>query len=624
MGEKPVWPDGDEGILLTDILIENNIQDVFIMIHGGLTEYRKHLEGLCKHENFCFYGWKANEEELEAAEPCTSILQSFSEIQQGMVTKKSFDAPGGMGQKYRTVERMVVTELDPGKKVLIESCVTTKAPYGDKFNVLLRHCLESQDKNLVQMTVRCVIVYHAKINGMIKGMIEKGSREGMQKSQEKAASVLTKFVTIRNSTKKEPEKKKEVVPLIMKNHMEVLFGKTLIARLEPWAHLAHAFLEQVSFLSCFTPTRIMLTCLTMLSLHMAHVLVSILGTLKRGSENPSDPLAMVLHSFFKVFYVPSCTHEVVCTFLLLSLIRSILGVFAKVLPQTGGCNTVEEDCVYGVKYDGYRKAMQNATPQYVGIDAKSEFALAQIGKGLDFVAKGLKNHKVQHKTIKNLAKKATKGHVLVKKEHKTKQRKDMHVDTGEDGHPKQEEEKMDSEMQATPPNEDSGVALDPTEYTAPDLPHNMMEGAVVEEVFENERHQPFRGFGSTWPGHFLPTDKIHRWTVRKANPSGVYSSQTMTKVVPHLPKGWVWIEPAWSIDLSGSSSHSTDDQGWSYGLDFPKSITYPFPPGTGKKKMSDFVRTRRWLRTRIEASKLGQAESSPPVAAEEIQPENHT
>ena len=198
MGEKPVWPDGDEGILLTDILIENNIQDVFIMIHGGLTEYRKHLEGLCKHENFCFYGWKANEEELEAAEPCTSILQSFSEIQQGMVTKKSFDAPGGMGQKYRTVERMVVTELDPGKKVLIESCVTTKAPYGDKFNVLLRHCLESQDKNLVQMTVRCVIVYHAKINGMIKGMIEKGSREGMQKSQEKAASVLTKFVTIRN------------------------------------------------------------------------------------------------------------------------------------------------------------------------------------------------------------------------------------------------------------------------------------------------------------------------------------------------------------------------------------------------------------------------------------------
>jgi hypothetical protein len=527
-----------------------------------------------------------------------------------------------MGQKYKTVERMALRELDPGKKVLIESCVSTKAPYGDKFNVLLRHCFESQDKNLVQMTVRCVIVYHAKINGMIKGMIEKGSKEGMQKSQEKAALVLKKFVPIRTSTKEEPEKKKPVVPLIMRNHMEVLFGKTLIARLEPWAYLAHAFLEQVPFMSCFTPTRIMLVCLTMLSVYMTHILISILGTLKRGSENPSDPLATILHSFFGVFYVPKCTHEVVCSFLLLYLIRFVLGLFAKVLPQTGACQANAEECsVYGVKYDGYRKAMQNAIPHYVGIDARSEFALAQIGKGLDFVAKGLKkNHKVQQKTIKNLAKKATKGHVLGKKEHKAKCHKEMAAETIEEHPPSSSPITEEEQSDSIPPPEESDVALDPTKYTPPDLPHSIMEGAVVEEVFENERHQPFRGFGSTWPGHFLPTDKVHRWTVRKANPSGIYSSQTMTKVVPHLPQGWVWIEPAWSIDLSGLSSHSTDDQGWSYGLDFPKSITYPFPPGTGKKKMSDFVRTRRWLRTRIEASKLADAS---PSHADEIQPENH-
>eukprot|EP00204_Picochlorum_oklahomense_P001550 CAMPEP_0118807904 /NCGR_PEP_ID=MMETSP1161-20130426/35713_1 /TAXON_ID=249345 /ORGANISM="Picochlorum oklahomensis, Strain CCMP2329" /LENGTH=623 /DNA_ID=CAMNT_0006737289 /DNA_START=18 /DNA_END=1889 /DNA_ORIENTATION=+ len=622
MGGKPVWPEGDDGVLLNDILIEKSIQDVFIMIHGGLTEYRKHLEDLCKHENFCFYGWKASEEELESAAPCTTLVQSLSEVKQGMVAKKSFDAPGGMGQKYKTVERMALRELDPGKKVLIESCVSTKAPYGDKFNVLLRHCFESQDKSLVQMTVRCVIVYHAKINGMIKGMIEKGSKEGMQKSQEKAALVLKKFVPIRKSTKEEPEKKKPVVPLIMRNHMEVLFGKTLIARLEPWAYLAHAFLEQVQFMSCFTPTRIMLVCLTMLSVYMTHILISILGTLKRGSENPSDPLATILHSFFSVLYVPKCTHEVVCSFLLLYLIRFVLGLFAKVLPQTGACQANAEECsVYGVKYDGYRKAMQNATPQYVGIDARSEFALAQIGKGLDFVAKGLKkNHKVQQKTIKNLAKKATKGHVLGKKEHKAKCHKEMAAETIEEHPPSSSPITEEEQSDTTPPPEESDVALDPTKYTPPDLPHSIMEGAVVEEVFENERHQPFRGFGSTWPGHFLPTDKVHRWTVRKANPSGIYSSQTMTKVVPHLAQGWVWIEPAWSIDLSGLSSHSTDDQGWSYGLDFPKSITYPFPPGTGKKKMSDFVRTRRWLRTRIEASKLADAS---PSHADEIQPENH-
>lgn len=30
---------------------------------------------------------------------------------------------------------------------------------------------------------------------------------------------------------------------------------------------------------------------------------------------------------------------------------------------------------------------------------------------------------------------------------------------------------------------------------------------VIEEVFENQRLQPFRGWGHSWPGHFLPTDK---------------------------------------------------------------------------------------------------------------------
>jgi hypothetical protein len=33
-----------------------------------------------------------------------------------------------------------------------------------------------------RMTVTCAIVYSGSINGMIKGMIEKGSREGMSKA----------------------------------------------------------------------------------------------------------------------------------------------------------------------------------------------------------------------------------------------------------------------------------------------------------------------------------------------------------------------------------------------------------------------------------------------------------
>ena len=33
-------------------------------------------------------------------------------------------------------------------------------------------------------------------------------------------------------------------------------------------------------------------------------------------------------------------------------------------------------------------------------------------------------------------------------------------------------------------------------------------------MFENERYVPFRGWGHTWPGHFLPTDRVGHWSLR--------------------------------------------------------------------------------------------------------------
>jgi hypothetical protein len=46
----------------------------------------------------------------------------------------------------------------------------------------------------------------------------------------------------------------------------------------------------------------------------------------------------------------------------------------------------------------------------------------------------------------------------------------------------------------------------------------MLQGALCaaqEEVFENERFQPFRGWGHLWPGHFLPSDKVGHWSDRQ-------------------------------------------------------------------------------------------------------------
>lgn len=60
-------------------------------------------------------------------------------------------------------------------------------------------------------------------------------------------------------------------------------------------------------------------------------------------------------------------------------------------------------------------------------------------------------------------------------------------------------------------------------------------GPVEEEVFENERFQPFKGWGHNWPGHFLPTDKIGHWSHRDGTP-GKAASMAFSTVAPKLPK----------------------------------------------------------------------------------------
>lgn len=55
---------------------------------------------------------------------------------------------------------------------------------------------------------------------------------------------------------------------------------------------------------------------------------------------------------------------------------------------------------------------------------------------------------------------------------------------------------------------------------------------VEEEVFENERFQPFRGWGSLWPGHFLPSDRIGRFGDRQVGASLILRQGWMF--------GWVW------------------------------------------------------------------------------------
>ena len=111
-----------------------------------------------------------------------------------MVRKTSF-----VSGKYATTEYGKLLEMGP-KRAVVETYVETKAPYGDRFQVMMRNVFEvypNDSKNdgkkssaTTRMTVTCTIVYTESINGMIKGMIDKGSREGMSKGQQNTLKLL--------------------------------------------------------------------------------------------------------------------------------------------------------------------------------------------------------------------------------------------------------------------------------------------------------------------------------------------------------------------------------------------------------------------------------------------------
>jgi len=61
-------------------------------------------------------------------------------------------------------------------------------------------------------------------------------------------------------------------------------------------------------------------------------------------------------------------------------------------------------------------------------------------------------------------------------------------------------------------------------------------GPVEEEIFENERYQPFRAWGHTWPGHFLPTDRVGHWSVEGAVQNPLLDSASFDAVAPALKK----------------------------------------------------------------------------------------
>ncbi|OQR91289.1 hypothetical protein ACHHYP_04810 [Achlya hypogyna] len=149
---------------------------------------------------------------------------------------------------------------------------------------------------------------------------------------------------------------------------------------------------------------------------------------------------------------------------------------------------------------------------------------------------------------------------------------------------------------------------------------DLASDVAVDEVYENERYSFLTmGFGSSFPGHLTLLDR-KRYSMSHGSPS----SQVFETVEPPLPKSadddyeWAWTGP-WEID---ANYVPCDRDGWTYAFDFSNfSPMLLKDEGRATPGMTDYVRRRRWMRTRVKVPvQRPIAEDEQPVAEPLLSP----
>lgn len=113
-------------------------------------------------------------------------------------------------------------------------------------------------------------------------------------------------------------------------------------------------------------------------------------------------------------------------------------------------------------------------------------------------------------------------------------------------------------------------------------------------IFENERYQPFCGYGSTYPGYLLPTDRS-RWSDRSGKTSAMVIPLAGLELNPDAPgcdeDGWVY-----EVDFKAFPSSPPPDGS---PAEAPTSSRRSRPPSTKKPigPLRGFVRRREWVLT---------------------------
>ena len=710
----PKWPEGENGTRIFDMVGLTPIDNLFRLIYVE-DKFQARFNDFSDKKNYLSSGWVPSYTDLPAIGTSITATEPPSE---GFVRRVTYSGQA-MGSKFQGEDLQVVLAAEPGQKYLIEVCVGTTAPYGDKFRVIVRHILQSLGENRTSIQIVIAPNFLSKVNGIVKSMIEKGIRDGTTKNFAAVKTVLQDFIDVEEPTPPEPTVTPVETVVEEENAVfKVIVGDSVHSHAKTYAILLSEVLkDKVPVVGELSTSVYMAVLSAAVFLMLSRLVIDMILFASDGSQYAYGRIASIIRALFAILDHPRSVNQLLTSLAIALFVRGLANRVISWIPTPppsqgdacGSAKTNQQNAQdadgEGIRYEGYSEAiavvadrfqkgaagfgsaMRAIKPagrrgrrdaaktmlkeSFIGLKASvcgqstsdtskdvppssqspplrkrdfkkraqlhkrsqsREYFLQHQAQAGTLTPDGGSTPKEFHRVVapalsegatpmssppaelahfsadptdsktdegsKRLGRMiASKLNIVIQEKQDQQSRAYCLIEVDSDG------EFCDS----TPSNHTPFVSGAEREMSRvvdlSDLPHRIAAHAVTEEVFENERLQPFRGWGHTWPGHFLPTDKVHRWTQRDdcsqgPTPSVTVTSQHFRKAAPRLPDGWQWVESAWQLDLSGVLIEAIDRDGWSYGLDFSK-VVYPFARGSGHKGLTDFVRRRRFFRTRV-------------------------
>ncbi|GAB4822484.1 hypothetical protein N2152v2_009530 [Parachlorella kessleri] len=348
----PRWPAGTPGTVVLDVVVDKKPEELFLMAYGGDSEFRRKVNEAVGNKDFVCSPWLASEEETvsQQGSDAAAPLPDPAALKPGAAKKQAYSS-SSMGVKFRNEELVRLVEAAPGSAYLLEVCVCTNATYGDKFRPVLRHELRAVDASHTALRVVATLVFVKSVNGLLKGMMEKGARDGMKSNFSTFRKTLEAFAAVTEAGAVAPAAVAAVVPLPavpevavaaegagplgvpQPSVLESVAGVPLVHGLQPWAAYLHSLTSQYPVVSGLSEGGMLVGLAVLCLLCALRVVVDVLRFVQHASQDPQDTVALITHYVFKAVDVPDNIQEVLSACVLLYLVRVLVNRLASRLPR---------------------------------------------------------------------------------------------------------------------------------------------------------------------------------------------------------------------------------------------------------------------------------------------------